>query len=182
MPLNGTAAIAQRFATDWLQIGANGRAFEGDEKDNKAHAAYGEDILAVADGVVAATKDGIPENTPGPTRAVPITPDTIGGNYVILDLGSGRFGFYAHLQPGSLRVKIGDKVRRGQVIGLVGNSGNSNAPHLHFHLIDGNSPLEAEGLPYLFESFEVQTAPTVWEARRNQLPLQNARVRFPENK
>ena len=183
IPLNGNVRIAQRFAIDWVQMGPNGRTFDGDEKDNKTHKAYGSEILSVADGVVAAVKDGIPENVPGPTsRAVPITPETIGGNHVILDIGGGHFAFYAHMQPGSLRVKVGDRVRRGQVIGLVGNSGNSTEPHLHFHVTDGNSPLESEGLPYLLESFEVQTAPNVWEARQNQLPLQNVRVRFPEVK
>jgi murein DD-endopeptidase MepM/ murein hydrolase activator NlpD len=183
IPLNGDVRIAQRFAIDWLQFGPNGRTFEGDEKDNKTHKAYGNEILAVADGVVAAAKDGIPENIPGPTsRAVPITPETIGGNHVILDIGGGHFAFYAHMQPGSLRVKVADKVRRGQVLGLVGNSGNSTEPHLHFHITDGNSPLESEGLPYLLESFEVQTSPNNWESRQNQLPLQNARVRFPDLK
>ena len=58
-----------------------------------------------------------------------------------------RYPVYAHLQPGSLRVKLGDKVRRGQTLGLVGNSGNSTEPHLHFHITDANSPLGSEGLP-----------------------------------
>jgi len=180
IPLNGRVRIAQRFAIDWLQIGPNGRPFEGDEKDNKAYSGYGNEVLAVADGVVAATKDGIPENIPGLTsRAVPITLETIGGNHVILELGGGRFAFYAHMQPGSLRVKLGEKVRRGQVLGLVGNSGNSTAPHLHFHVTDTNSPLESEGLPYVLESFEQLAAPGMWERRQSELPLQNARVRFP---
>jgi murein DD-endopeptidase MepM/ murein hydrolase activator NlpD len=85
---------------------------------------------------------------------LPITLDTIGANYVIVALGNGGFAFYAHLQPGSLRVKPGDCVRRGQVLGLLVNSGNSDAPHLHFHISDANS-LESEGLPYVFDSFEV---------------------------
>ena len=79
-------------------------------------------------------------------------------------------------------MKPGDKVRRGQVLGLVGNSGNSTEPHLHFHVTDGSSALESEGVPYLLESFEVQTAPNTWTPRQNQLPLQNERVRFPEVK
>jgi murein DD-endopeptidase MepM/ murein hydrolase activator NlpD len=94
-------------------------------------------------------------------------------------LVAAGFAFYAHMQPGSLRVKLGEKVRRGQVLGLVGNSGNSTAPHLHFHVTDANSPLESEGLPYVFESFEQLTAPNMWERRQSELPLQNARVRFP---
>jgi murein DD-endopeptidase MepM/ murein hydrolase activator NlpD len=120
----------------------------------------------VADATVAAIKDGIPENVPGPTsRAVPITSETIDGNYVVLDLGEGRFAFYAHLQPGSLRVKAGDRVTTGQVLGLVGNSGNSTEPHLHFHVSNGVSPLGSEGLPYALIG-------------HTGLPMANARVNF----
>ena len=179
IPINGKALIAQRFAIDWVKLNAAGRMFSGDAADNKNYASYGSEILAVADGIVASTKDGIPENIPGLTsRAVPITLETIGGNNVILDLGGGHFAFYAHMQPGSLRVKKGAHVRRGEVLGLVGNSGNATGPHLHFHISNSNSALESEGLPYVFDSFEVQTAPGMWERRRNELPLQNARVRF----
>ena len=166
IPIEGRGRIAQRFAIDWVRLNPNGQTFTGDPKDNKSYRAYGAEALAVADAVVAATKDGIPENIPGPTsRAVPITLETVGGNHVILDLGGGRYAFYAHLQPGSLRVKIGDRVTRGQVIGLVGNSGNSTEPHLHFHVSDGVSPLGAEGLPYAI-------------AGMPGIPLQNERVTF----
>jgi murein DD-endopeptidase MepM/ murein hydrolase activator NlpD len=189
IPTGGGARIAQRFAIDFLQLFPDGRSFNGDQKDNKSYRCYGAEALAVADAVVVATKDGILENVPGPTsRAVPITLETVGGNHVILDLGGGRFAFYAHLQPGSLRVKTGDKVRRGQVLGLVGNSGNSTEPHLHFHISDANSPLGSEGLPYALPSFEVQgrgfgwkpsspAAPT--EKRQNEMPLENEVIRFP---
>jgi murein DD-endopeptidase len=162
----GSARIAQRFAIDWVQIAPAGGTFTGDSKDNKSYRAYGAEVLAVASGSVVATKDGIPENVPGPTsRAVPITRDTVGGNHIVLDLGGGRYAFYAHLQPGSLRVKVGDRVTQGQVLGLVGNSGNSTEPHLHFHISDGVSPLGSEGLPYIIEG----TA---------GVPLQNARISF----
>ena len=189
VPISGGARIAQRFAIDFVQLFPDGRSFNGDQKDNKSYRCYGAEALAIADAVVVATKDGIPENIPGPTsRAVPITLETVGGNHVILDLGGGRFAFYAHLQPGSLRVKTGDKVRRGQVVGLVGNSGNSTEPHLHFHISDANSPLGSEGLPYVFSSFEVQgkgrgwkpsTPPGPVEKRQNEIPLENEVIRFP---
>ena len=149
VPVEGRGRIAQRFAIDWVRRNPDGRTFSGDAKDNKSYRAYGAEVLAVADAVVSATKDGIPENIPGPaSRAVPITLETVGGNYVVLDLGGGRYAFYAHLQPGSLRVRTGDRAKRGQVIGLLGNSGNSTEPHLHFHVSDGVSPLGSEGLPY----------------------------------
>ena len=162
----GSARIAQRYGIDWVQLHPAGGTFQGDAKDNKSYRAYGAEVLAVANGTVVATKDGIPENVPGLTsRAVAITSDTVGGNHIVLDLGGGRYAFYAHLQPGSLKVKVGDRVTRGQVIGLVGNSGNSTEPHLHFHISDGVSPLGSEGLPYMIE-------------RMNGIPLQNARVTF----
>ena len=129
---------------------------------------------------------------PGATsRAVPITLETVGGNYIILDLGNGRYAFYAHLQPGSLRVKTGDKVRRGQVLALVGNSGNSTEPHLHFHIADANSSLGSEGRPYGFPSFEVQGKGWGWkptspvsptEKRQNEMPVDTEVVRFPSDK
>jgi murein DD-endopeptidase MepM/ murein hydrolase activator NlpD len=111
-----------------------------------------------------------------------------------LDLGDGVYAFYAHLQPGSIKVKVGDKVRRGQVLGLVGNSGNSTEPHLHFHLSDANSPLGCEGLPYSLTAFEVQgrieglqggkmprwTLLATPEAHRIEMPLANVVVRFPD--
>lgn len=180
VPIGGRAVIAQRFAIDWVRTGPNGRMFEGDEKDNKSHFAYGADVLAVADGIVASVKDGIPENVPGATsRAVPITLETVGGNYVILDLGQGRYAFYAHLVPGSLRVKPGDRMKRGELLGLVGNSGNSTAPHLHFHIADRNASLGSEGLPYVIDAWELMRAPGTWERRTNEIPMQNARARFP---
>ncbi len=162
----GRYHIAQRFAIDWLREGADGKTYNGDPKDNKNYHAYGSEVLAVADGVVVELKDGIPENVPGPrSRAVPITLETVGGNHVVLDLGGGRYAFYAHLQPGKLRVHMGDRVKRGQVLGLLGNSGNSTEPHLHFHLSDGVSPLGSEGLPYVLDSL-------------GALPAENAKVKF----
>jgi murein DD-endopeptidase MepM/ murein hydrolase activator NlpD len=87
-----------------------------------------------------------------------------------------------------LRVKVGDRVKRGQVIGLVGNSGNSTEPHLHFHVADANSPLGSEGIPYRLDRFELVGRCTSFGAgctrsgpvvRRGEIPLGNAIVRFP---
>jgi murein DD-endopeptidase len=190
----GQARISQRFAIDWAKLCDDGNAWHGDSKVKANWCGYGTEVLAVSDAVVSSAKDGIPENVPlSPTRAVPITRETAGGNYVILALGDGQFALDAHLQPGSLQVKPGDRVRRGQVLGLLGNSGNTDAPHLHFHLSDENSWFGAEGLPFVFDSFEVLgTADVVkailegWtmpagvkpEKRLRELPLENAVVRF----
>jgi len=189
IPVDGRSWISQRFAIDWVRLFPDGATFHGDKADNKNYRAYGEEALAVADGVVTEVKDGIPQNIPGPTsRAVPITLETVGGNHVILDLGNGIFAFYAHLQPGSIRVHVGDKVTRGQVLGLVGNSGNATEPHLHFDICDRSSMLACEGLPYAFPSFDVQGSGFGWKsaeskdapvAHKMELPLESQVVRFP---
>jgi murein DD-endopeptidase MepM/ murein hydrolase activator NlpD len=156
LPVGGEVHIPQRFATDGTKFGGDGKAWHGDSSSNANWYGYGAEALAVADAVVSAVKDGIPENVPlSPTHAVPMTLETVAGNHVILSLRNGHYAFYAHLQPGSIRVKPGDRVRRGQVLGLLGNSGNSNAPHLHFHICNGDSWFASEGLPFLFDSFEV---------------------------
>jgi peptidase M23-like protein len=194
MIVNGATRIAQRFAIDWIKLGPGGRLAHDDRARNENWFAYGEEVLAVADGTVVATKDGIPENVPlTDKRAVPITLDTIAGNLVVLDIGNGRYATYAHLIPKSLRVSVGAKVRRGQVLGLLGNSGNSDAPHLHFHITDGPSPMGSEGVPYIFESVQYRgsvasvdtlLADEPWipqggtVVRTREIPLENAVVRF----
>jgi murein DD-endopeptidase MepM/ murein hydrolase activator NlpD len=179
IPIGGTPWIAQRFAIDWVQVDSGGSTNKGDRKDNATYHAYGAEVLAVADAVVATTKDGIPQNVPGEnSRAVPMTLETLCGNHIILDLGGGRFAFYAHLQPGSLKVKEGDHVKRGQVLALLGNSGNSSEPHLHFHVSDRNSPLASEGVPYVLESFGLRGKDKKYEPREKQLPLSGDMVKF----
>jgi len=76
----------------------------------------------------------------------------------VLDLGGGRFALYAHLQKGTIRVHPGDSVKRGQVLALVGNSGNSVVPHLHFHVMSTATPLASSGMPYEIDSFRVTGA------------------------
>jgi Peptidase family M23 len=145
---------AQRFAIDWEQLDADGRLWVGDDSVLTNWAGYGEDILAVADGTVVRAIDGLPDQVPGalPERIDPLHAD---GNAVFLRLGDGRVVFYAHMIPGSLTVKLGDRVVRGQVLGKVGNSGNSSAPHLHMHVVDRNRIFAANGLPYVFSRFDV---------------------------
>jgi hypothetical protein len=188
IPVAGTPSIAQRFAIDWVKVGNDNRTFTGDQLKNESYHAEGLDALAVANGTVVAVKDSIPENVPGiNSRAVPITLETVGGNHVIIDIGGGNYAFYAHLKPGSIRVKKGQQVKRGDVVGLVGNTGNSTEPHLHFHISDGNSPLGSEGVPYRM-NFEVvghcktfnmgceRSSPV---ARKGEVPLANQLIRFP---
>lgn len=179
VPTGGHARIAQRFAVDWVKVGPDGKTtFTGDESKNASYAAYGAEALAVADGVVTEVKDGIVENVPQKEPAVPITLETVAGNHVVVDLGGGYYGMWAHLQPGSVRVKVGQRVNRGQVLGLVGNSGNSTEPHLHFHVTDAASPLGAEGVPYAFPAFEVRGGKNAGKHTK-ELPTEDEVVQFP---
>ena len=157
LEVDGGLFLAQRYAIDFVRLDSGINTFSGDPSRNSSYFVYGAEVVAVAAGRVAATRDGMAENTPPnvpPNGGI----DDAAGNFVNQDLGGGRFALYAHLQPGSLRVRPGDTVRPGQVIGLVGNSGNSSEPHLHFHVMDGpggQSNLGANGLPYVFDRFRL---------------------------
>src|SRR6201991_3853116 len=152
LPINGTVHAAERFAVDLVQLDAQRRLYSGPPTDVTSYPYFGTEVLSAADGMVVAAEDGMPEQTPGKLPDG-ITVQTAAGNHVVVDLGEGRFALYAHLQPGSLRVRPGQQVRTGDVIGRLGNSGNTDAPHLHFHVMDGPSPLESNGLPFVLSRF-----------------------------
>jgi Peptidase family M23 len=145
LPVNGRINVAQRYAVDWEQLDVSGRIYTGPQEKLESYTIFGRPARAVADA---------PEQTPGkfPSNLPLAEAD---GNSVILDLGSQRYALYAHLQPGSIKVRVGDNVKPGQVIGLVGDSGNSIAPHLHFQVTAGPNSLSSNGLPYEIRSFQV---------------------------
>jgi len=152
--VDGRARIPGRFAIDWMKVDTQGRLAHGDASRVANWYGYGAEVLAVADATVAATRDDVAESATTEGAASPPIGDA-SGNYVALDLGDGRFAFYEHLKPGSVRVNIGDRVRRGQVIAQLGFTGHSTGPHLHFHVADANATLAAEGLPYALDGFEL---------------------------
>lgn len=152
--LDGRATNTQRYASDWMMLGPAGHLHEGNPDNNAAWYAHGVPVLAVADAIVVNTKDGIPENIPRSEEyAVPSSRDKMTGNYVVLKIDENMFAFYGHLQPGSLQVAIGDEVHVGQPLGRIGNSGASDAPHLHFHVANSSYPLSGEGVPFAFTTF-----------------------------
>jgi len=154
LPIDGRLTFAQRFAIDWEQIDAQRRFANGDPKDPASYTIYGKQVVAAGDGPVVSVVDGLPDQVPG---SLPdgIKLEHADGNSIVQSIGDGAFALYAHLQPGSVRVRVGQLLRRGDPIGLVGNSGNSSAPHLHFHVMDGPSPLASNGLPYVLDRFRV---------------------------
>lgn len=145
------AVNSQAFAVDFLKIDEEGKSGLG-EKTNEAWPCYGQKIFAAEDGVVVRAIDEIPENQPGQRPELQDLQKP--GNHVCIDIGDGYFVFYAHLKSGSVRIKEGDKVRKGEVIGLLGNSGRSDGPHLHFHLADSRE-YNSQSLPFLFDRYEL---------------------------
>lgn len=158
LPSNGRLRPAEHFAIDFVQIDEDGRLFDGDLKNLEDWGFYGADVLAAAPGRVVEIVDDLPDQPPGelPESA---TPFTAGGNRVIMDIGEGRFALYAHLIPGSVAeagVEVGNTVEKGQLLGRVGNSGNTDGPHLHFQIMDAPSTLNADGLPFVFEDMVLE--------------------------
>jgi hypothetical protein len=200
--VNSKLYNSQRFAIDWIRLDENGRYLHGDPTDVQSYTGYGDPILAVADSTVIDTRNDLenakPPNSPDPST---ITLQNALGNHVILDIGGGYFAFYAHLQKGSVLVKPGERVKRGQALGRVGNSGNTTAPHLHFHIMNGPTVFSSDGLPYAIDRFELAgqipaeqwgdfTVPYLekdfnpWRSgppvrRRNQYPLNYTIINFP---
>ena len=139
----------QRFAIDFgvTEEGEGGKRRSHRDKGTKNldYLAYGRDILAPADGLVVQAVDGVPDNVPGQVDVYFRL-----GNTLVLSFENGEYAVLSHLLPGSLRVRQGDRVQRGQVIAKCGNSGNSTAPHLHFQLNDGPLMSYASTLPAYF--------------------------------
>jgi hypothetical protein len=164
LPVDSRFWLAQRFAVDWEQLDGRGRTVTGENPANPAdYTVFGKRAIAATEGTVIHVIDGLPEQVPGALPAS-ITLQEADGNSVIIDIGGGLYMLYAHMQAGSITLAEGQRVKRGDPIGLVGNSGNSSAPHLHFHVMDGPSPVTSEGVPYVIDNFEITGQITSTEA------------------
>jgi len=149
--IDGNIYSPERFAVDWIKVGPNGDSHHDGTTRNENWWGFGEPVLAVADGEITEVVDGIADNTP--RNLPPVTLDNIAGNHVILQISPTRFVTYAHLQNGSIKVRLHDKVRRGAVLAFLGNSGNTTGAHLHLQVTDRNSVLQSQGVPFVFPSF-----------------------------
>ncbi len=141
--------LAEAFAYDFIQIGADGKSYQQDGAHNSDYYAYGKKVLAAKDGTVVFLRTDIVENDPGRTNI-----NTPGGNVVVIDHGDNQFGYYAHLRPNSISVKVGAKVKAGDPIGEAGNSGESTEPGIHFHIMTNSDPNMADGIPLLFSKWK----------------------------
>jgi len=169
-------AIPEEFALDIAKVGESGLSHKGDGTRFDDYYAYGADVLAAADGRVTSVANDQQEDPsamqrPNETQeayfarlqkeqgerlAKGLT--AITGNYVMIDHGKNEYSLYAHLQPGSVGIRVGDQVKAGDVIGKLGSSGNSTEPHLHFHVCDKPDPLMCAGIPVNFSNITIQWA------------------------
>ena len=141
------AVRSQRFAHDIVMV-KDGKTHAGEGKALADYYCYGQPILAPADGSVVTATDSLSDQAIGTSN-----PLHAAGNHVVLDHGDAEYSLLAHLQPHSLRVKPGQKVKRGDVLGLAGNSGNTSEPHLHVHLMNAPNMADADGLPMPFDGY-----------------------------
>jgi hypothetical protein len=165
LPLDGPVTVLHGGTSRWdnyhvvypdqcgaydLGVTKNGITHRGDGKQLQDYYVYGEPVRAPAAGTVRSVDDGHPEQAPGVMGGSPA-----GGNEVVLEVAPAQFLFLGHMQPGSLRVKRGQRVREGDVVGLAGNSGNTSEPHLHIHLQDTPRFNLGEGIPLYFSHYRL---------------------------
>ncbi|MYS37506.1 peptidase M23-like protein [Streptomyces sp. KhCrAH-43] len=167
VPSHGTHSLAQTYAIDIVAEPEEGPArpapvwFRPVARRNRDYPAFGAPLYAVAGGTVVHAEDGQRDHLSRSSLAgvlyfwlVEGIGRTLGGsrrvvgNHIVLDLGDGTYALYAHVQRGSPRVRPGDEVGAGQLLGLCGNSGNSTEPHVHFQLMDGPDLETARGIPF----------------------------------
>jgi Peptidase family M23 len=193
--IDGGLYDGQRFAIDYMRLNAAGELVSGDTHKESSYVDYGASVLAVANATVVSTANNLPNQPPGtlPDPGSFNTVEEVDGNQVTLSLGHGLYAFYAHLIEGSVTVHRGERVHVGEVIGKLGNSGNTTAPHLHFQITNGPVPLGSEGVPYVIAGLGLagQINIAKWEASddvvgvwapgwtRNKVTPQNGR--FPLN-
>jgi hypothetical protein len=199
-PVNGQLSVPQRFAIDFFMLNDRMQAWAGDPSKLTSYFSYRQPVVAAAPGIVVDSQDGLPNSTalPNPPKPPPI--DQTVGNHVTVQIGPGLYVLYAHLDPGSVKVHIGQRVHTGQLLGLIGTSGNSTTPHLHFEVMTTPEFFPTDSVPYVFTQFRLLgRVPTrIWDdnlglqrtgtlpfvpakpagLHRGELPLDRAVVRF----
>jgi hypothetical protein len=138
-------AYNQHFALDLVRL-KDGRIF-ADGDGNAAVHSWEEPLTSPADGTVVLARGGM-EDADGANFVTEL--EDAAGNVVVIELDSGHFVVLAHLRQGTLRVREGDRVRTGDPLALVGNSGNTTMPHLHL---------------------QVQTHPDLWDEDNRSVPF-----------
>ena len=150
--LNGEPVVPQRYAIDFYSVDAEHRTWVGDPTVLTSYLSYDKAVISAAAGTVVASFDGLPDQAPPGPPPIPPIGDTV-GNHVIVKVRPGIFLLYAHMKPGSVLVKKGQTLKKGQQIGSVGTSGNSSTPHLHFQVLTERTFFPSDSAPFRFAKF-----------------------------
>ncbi len=155
--------IGQRYAYDFVAVDGQGHRHRGTGRLKEDYLSYGLPVLAPADGVVAHVRDGVRDAVEVGTGWVDWRSRDFRGNFVVIRHAEAEYSLLAHLVPGSIALGAGDRVQRGQRVGLCGHSGHSTEPHLHFQVQDRGNFFIAASLPVAFTNTvlkgEKQTGP-----------------------
>lgn len=200
VPSHGTDMLGQRYAYDFVRTDPAAKGMRFYRPSTLRYLllgvslqecfGWGQPIYSPVSGTVVDAQDGWPERNPvhlardlaivlkhaltfDLRRATTLQP--LVGNYIIIASADG-YAFLAHAQAGSLLVSPGDQVSVGQPLARVGHSGNTTAPHLHFHLMDDRNLTQAQGIPCCFREYEVYRA-GAWLSVRNGIPGDTDRMR-----
>lgn len=201
VPSHGTDKLGARYAYDFIQVDWERKglpAYRGSLPEYlfsgmplTAYYCWGQDVYAPCDGIIVQAKDGYEERTrtnlwSDVSNAYKNAHDfdpkkddiqSVAGNYIIIECADNVYAALAHLQTGSIQVAVGQSIKKGDMIGKVGHSGNSFAPHLHFQLMDSSDIATANGLPCAFEAYEIFKNGN-WEKVVNSIPTNKDRIRF----
>jgi murein DD-endopeptidase MepM/ murein hydrolase activator NlpD len=167
----------QEFGCDFVQLSGDGGMYSGSGLHVEDYYGYGSKVMASASGVVLKAVDKLSDSVDRLPREGESNEEYFGrllatssemligdpyrgtGNYVLIKHSGGEFSVYGHLKPGSVCVKEGDQVKQGDLIGNLGQSGNSPFPHLHFHVSDREDFMYARSLPVKFSNISVLARP-----------------------
>ena len=131
----------QRYAYDFI-IMQGDSSYDGNPALNESYYAFGKPYLAPADGTVVAVENDVKDNEP----VGKMNEDDLKGNYVIIDHGNSEYSYLVHFKYQSIQVKPGNQVKRGDLLGQVGNSGHSSEAHIHFHVADSPDPMTSKSI------------------------------------
>lgn len=158
---------SQKNAFDIMIMDENGKSYKTDGRTNDDYYAFCQPLKAPCDGEVVLAVDGVKDNIPGEMNTMFVT-----GNTAVIKTSNNEYLLFAHFKQYSIKVKQGDKVKQGQLIGLCGNSGNSSEPHLHFHIQNKENMTDATGIKCFFEKLLVNG-----EEKTDYSPVKGERIK-----
>ena len=157
---------AQKNAFDFLIIDKSGKSYKMDGKSNEDYYAFGKEIIVPCNGEIISVVDGVKDNIPGEMNSF-----DVGGNTVILKTVNNEYLVFCHFKHQSIKVKEGQKVIQGQLLGLCGNTGHSSEAHLHFHIQNVEDINKATGVKCYFDSIIVNE-----KVHQDYSPVKNEKV------